>query len=280
MDIDKLSYEKLPPKRGKRVPSTAKVVQPARVPQEAVQIDPASVPSAYQKREGQLDQRLIFVLSGGSKREMYLLHFLPRHSNVKVLFLTQEGQGLLPDKMQDKWLEIQRDNKVAVEGVKYQLADIDYVYLVSDVDEFYDDLKRFIRNPGKGRGQWIVSNPCVEMWLYYCYWNAPQNDLSFLEAEDASTRSQHLKQWLHQTAKGAIDPRKAYERIPEGIQHSKEHYEEDENGIPALYATQMYQLMECIIKGIGDFDALVAQKKAEIGALGRRDEKKAEKPGE
>ena len=59
---------------------------------------------------------------------------------------------------------------------------MDKVFLLSDVDEFYDQLVKIDCVAGNQQaGQWIISNPCFEVWLYYCFKNEPETDLASLE---------------------------------------------------------------------------------------------------
>ena len=53
---------------------------------------------------------------------------------------------------------------------------MDKVFLLSDVDEFYDQLEKIFKgNQTDVQGRWVVSNPCFEIWLYYCYLDSPEN---------------------------------------------------------------------------------------------------------
>ena len=64
------------------------------------------VPLAYRKTEGVLSTSLIFVLSGGEKRERdFLLELIRQRElhSLKVAFMSEKGQGLQPYQMQDKW---------------------------------------------------------------------------------------------------------------------------------------------------------------------------------
>ena len=52
---------------------------------------------------------------------------------------------------------------------------MDKVFLLSDVDEFYDQLEKIFKgNQTDVQGRWVVSNPCFEIWLYYCYLDSPE----------------------------------------------------------------------------------------------------------
>lgn len=62
--------------------------------------------SAYQKPEGILSTSLIFVLSGGEKKEKDFLRELIKQrelNSLRVVFMSEKGQGLQPYQMQEKW---------------------------------------------------------------------------------------------------------------------------------------------------------------------------------
>lgn len=44
-----------------------------------------------------------------------------------------------------------------------------------------------------------------------------------------------------------MNPRKAFELMPTGIENSRAHYSVDGNGIPALYATQMHEVAQYLV---------------------------------
>lgn len=58
--------------------------------------------SAYQKPEGILSTSLIFVLSGGKD---FLLELIKQRelNSLRVVFMSEKGQGLQPYQMQEKW---------------------------------------------------------------------------------------------------------------------------------------------------------------------------------
>lgn len=61
---------------------------------------------------------------------------------------------------------------------------MDKVFLLSDVDEFYDQLEKIFKgNQTDVQGRWVVSNPCFEIWLYYCYLDSPEKVLGCLKTE-------------------------------------------------------------------------------------------------
>lgn len=253
MDLSKLTYTK---GASGRVPND--YVQPMLDNGVSQQnnLDVSKIPSAYQKPEGVLSSNLVFVLSGGEKKEKDFLRELikqRRLHSLRVVFMSEKGQGLQPYQMNAKWLEIQKNGAFVIEGQTFHLDAMDEVFLLSDVDEFYDQLVKIIKEtPAESQGQWIISNPCFEIWLYYCYLNDPEHDLEQLIPLTVSERSQRLKSLGHTLVPGGLNPCLAFERMTVGIENSKVHYSKDENAIPVLFATQMYKMAQYIIDTLNE----------------------------
>lgn len=247
MDLSKLKYSK---KNSDRTPADVPLHKLAiEGTEEGGTSKTLDVSPAYQKLEGVLPTSLVFVLSGGEKREKDFLHELMNdlHS-LRVAFMSEKGQGLQPYQMQDKWLQIQSNGEIKIGDRIFHLENMDKVFLLTDVDEFYDQLKKISKdNSDEAQGQWIVSNPCFEIWLYYCYLNDPEKDLKCLETECVTIRSQKLKALCNTLVKGGMNPRRAFEHMNEGIEHSKVHYNVDTNGIPVLFATQMHEMAQYLV---------------------------------
>ena len=213
----------------------------------------------YQKTEGFLSTNLVFVISGGEKREKDFLRELIKQRDLhslRVAFMSEKGQGLQPYQMQDKWEQIQSVGEFKINSQDYHLASNDKVFLLSDVDEFYNQLEKiFKNNSGNQQGKWIVSNPCFEIWLYYCYLNNPDKDLEILRFESVEKRSKKLKFLGNSIVSGGLNPGIAFEHMEIGIKHSLAHYDTDKNGIPVLFATQMYEMAQYLV------DTIVAEAK-------------------
>lgn len=213
----------------------------------------------YEKTDGKLSYTIMLVISEGEEKEKKFLKEIEdkkklnnNNLSLRVKFISKENEGLKPDKIQEEWEKIKKDKYKCFEfnGSTHTLLDEDKVYLVSDVDEYYNELKKLV--PKETRAQWIISNPCFEMWLYYCYKNEPETDLKELENLGVDKRSQRLKTLLNNIINGGANPCDAFFNMETGIVNSKAHYLEDDNKIPELYATKMYEMAEYIINTLNN----------------------------
>lgn len=225
--------------------------------------------AGYTKPDGVFSYNIVCVISGGVKRERNFLDELISKKALRSLrttFLSKEGQGLQPYQMQAKWSEIQKTGEIVIDGLTYILDEVDKVFLLSDVDEFYDQLvKIFAEHSVNDSGQWIISNPCFEIWLYYCFENNPMTDLASIEPLSVDKRSQELKRLGNIVVNGGLNPCRAFEKMSDGIKHSLEHYAEDENAIPILFATQMHKMAQYLIdtmnSNANEYNEFVRQKR-------------------
>lgn len=254
MDLSKLTYTKRASEQEEKSPVQSAAVKKHR----SVKIDTSLiVSSAYQKIDGVLPGNLIFVLSGGSKRERDFLKILIKHKelhSLRVAFMSKKNQGFQPYQMQSRWKEIREEGKVSIDSQLYHLYTMDKVFLLTDLDEFYDQLVKIISVKEDGDdGQWIISNPCIEIWLYYCFKNNPLIDLGCLQEIGMDKRSQKLKKLGNAVVSGGLNPIIAFEHLHEGIEHSKQHYAEDENSIPTLFSTQMHEVAQYMVETMNTY---------------------------
>ena len=248
MDLSKLTYSK----NDSRLVPGSSVNYPITNNKEENQVHEMSgVSSAYQKPEGILSTSLVFVLSGGEKRERDFLRELIKQRelhSLRVVFMSEKGQGLQQYQMQAKWERIQLTGEIKIGSQLFHLDAMDMVFLLSDVDEFYDQLvKIFKGNQTENQRRWIVSNPCFEIWLYYCYSDSPEKDLECLKTEPVTTRSKKMKVLGNTLVSGGLNPCLAFENMLDGIEHSIAFYAKDDNGIPVLYATQMHEMAQYLV---------------------------------
>ncbi len=222
----------------------------------------------YEKTDGVMSYSIICVISGGEKRERDFLKTLIRQKDLhslRVAFISKEGQGLQPYQMQDQWEEIQKTKTIAVDDRTFQLDEMDKVFLLSDVDEFYEQLVRILESHDvEDQGEWIISNPCFEIWLYYCFCDKPLEDFASIIPLSPKQRSQELKHLGHNIVTGGLNGIKAFEYMQAGIAHSIRNYAEDSNAIPVLFATQMHKMAQFLIdtmnRNRGEYDEFVKRK--------------------
>ena len=206
----------------------------------------------HNKGEAVLVPAIVYVLSGGEDREKVYFRNLKNDkmlgSCVQVLFQSKKGQGLQPFQMNEIWQQARKKGKIIVDGTVYRLSKIDKVFLVSDVDEFESQLVSALSTRTKDDyGQWIISNPCIEIWLYYCFEKDLSPEILKLRYITRAKRSQRMKQLNHQLIHGGADPRKAFDNTPLGIANSQSHYRTEHYTIPGLFATSFHFMMEQII---------------------------------
>ena len=223
----------------------------------------------YEKTDGVMSYSIVCVISGGEKRERDFLKTLIRQKDLhslRVAFISKEGQGLQPYQMQEQWEEIQKTKTIAIDDRTFQLDEMDKVFLLSDVDEFYEQLVRILASHDvEDQGEWIISNPCFEIWLYYCFCDKPLEDLASIIPLSPKQRSQELKHLGHNIVTGGLNGIKAFEHMQAGIAHSSRYYAEDSNAIPVLFATQMHKMAQFLIdtmnRNRGEYDEFVKLKR-------------------
>lgn len=217
----------------------------------ATTIAPASSPDGYYKPEGDIEQSLFIIISGGDKRERQYFHIfkgeeirsVKKFPRIHIEFISEDGQGLLPKQMLEKAMIVKASKRTSIETDKY--------YLVTDVDEFRSDLQEIIPSCKKEKLELIISNYCFEIWLYYGRFEA--RPTTYTEPEDKSKCSQVLKKYVHEeSGGGGIDSRTAIFDIEKAIINSANNYEEDEHGIPAVFSTNMHKLAKEIHILIGE----------------------------
>ena len=222
----------------------------------------------YEKTDGVMSYSIICVISGGEKRERDFLKTLIRQKDLhslRVAFISKEGQGLQPYQMQEQWEEIQNTKTIAIDERNFQLDEMDKVFLLSDVDEFYEQLVRILESHDvEDQGEWIISNPCFEIWLYYCFCDKPLENFASIIPLSRKQRSQELKHLGHNIVTGGLNGIKAFEHMQAGIAHSIRNYAEDSNAIPVLFATQMHKMAQFLIdtmnRNRGEYDEFVKRK--------------------
>lgn len=202
----------------------------------------------YEKGVAALTPAVVYILSGGEDREKNFFKALKGGSMlsscIHVIFQSKKGQGLQPYQMDELWQKSRKTGKICVDGREYRVSSIDSVFLVTDVDEFESQLVKILKDKDKNdQGHWIISNPCIEIWLYYCYRADLDVKVKALRYVSRKKRSQRMKSLNHKLFNGSIDPRKAFGKTKTGITNSIAHYRTMHYGIPSLFATAMHLMM-------------------------------------
>lgn len=216
-----------------------------------------SVADDYKKKDGILNQFLFVVVSGGTERERCFFQELDEKESfrsLKVVFLSSERNagGLTPKMMQRKWLDCIQNGFVERNGRQFKIESIDRVYMVTDVDHYEEELRDILKTRKDKEPQWIISNPDIEIWIYYCFRNTPREDLQLVIDAPQNKRSSLMKT-INGTFNngGGLDPRKAFAAITTGIKNASYFYQEDSLHFPDLLSTQMWFLAKDIYGVLG-----------------------------
>lgn len=227
----------------------------------------------YEKKDGVLSSKIVCIISGGehTEKEFFKELMISNKYNyvnsrsVIVEFVSKKGQGLHPFQMQEKWSYFKKSGVIELDNNRsVKIREIDSVYLVSDVDEFYDQI---LKERDKTIGaSWIISNPCFEMWLYYCFRDQPEKDLCQLLELPVSKRSRELKHLCNDLHPGGMRGRLAFEKMRQGIENSAKHYQEDDNSVPKPLSTQMHILATYLINimdnNAKEYDLIIKSKRS------------------
>lgn len=219
-----------------------------------------------------LPTRLYIIISGGERKEHHyfsnLKSIVPVGCAIPLYFVCPAGSksgknssshsGTSPTDVYDYWTSIYNDstNTLSLLGLTVRIEEDDRVYFVSDVDEFYSNLQSLLHLKLSPNRRWIISNPCLEVWLYYSFIGVPsKEDYDLLKETDLPKRSQCMKQICSQH-KGGADPRKAPKLIEAAIANANAFgHKTDENGIPVLFCSDMLHFAEEFVQYISTFEA-------------------------
>ena len=226
------------------------------------ELEPPKLPSNYTKEDGTLTPSIICVISGGTTREKTFLMAVNKKENFKkieVVFVSSpKGKGgLTPRMMLQEYYNISKNGHISLPGRNVKLEALDSIYMFTDVDHYENELKEILssivsKDQSQNHPKWIISNPDFEIWIYYCFYDNPTQDLKEVLEAIPSQRSSLLKTVNGKFNNGGgLDTRKAFQHLDEGIKHSKNHYTEVD-GIPTLFSTQMHIFAEDVLEKIGD----------------------------
>ncbi len=250
MEIRKLTYSKSDGTIDEFHPAAKEmsVVPANNEDNQALERSEISLSADYQKSDGTISATILFVLSGGEERERKYLKPLDNMKRMVVAFASKAGQGLSPRQMITIADEAVADGIFHTQERDYKIEEGDIIYLLQDVDQFEGEIRTIWKEYHTHNIHWIISNPCFEIWLYYHYSDEPPyQKLGEIEDLSIAERSICLKQLLHTVFRGSVSPLKAMEFMQDAIRRSRKYYAEND-GVPALYATQMDRLAEQILQ--------------------------------
>lgn len=222
----------------------------------------------YSKGAPTLETKIIFILSGGSEREKDYFRPLkknPQIRSIKIAFRSKKGQGLKPYELKSLSEEFIVTQKfITEENVSYNIENEDTLFIIQDVDEFGDEIKKYLNEVKEGDSvQWIISNPSFEIWLFYHHFSDP-SILKDCESMSEHDRSNWLKEYLNTIVPGGIKPSQSFYTTTTAIDNSKKNYFE-ERGFPALFSTRMHDVAEMALKIMGkEYDAMIKRREQQI----------------
>jgi len=201
------------------------------------------LPLSYQKLSIEATPSVFFVIiSGGQVREKNYFKLISNHDRfkrIKIDFIAD------PKKLSPKGMyEIAEYRKAHLASSQNEGDAPDIIFLVSDVDHFMDELIEIKPKCSAEHFHLIISNSCFEVWLYYAYFSDIPN---FSIPEKLDKISWKFKGWLPSVIQGGVKPIKAILQIHQNIENSKQNYNEDQNGIPDLFCTNMFELAEKLL---------------------------------
>ncbi|MDE5821793.1 MAG: RloB family protein [Paramuribaculum sp.] len=258
MDIEHLGYTK-PEPFGDIILSNNKEDTAQSHSEDAVPSDISTSTTlneaGYSKPDIEIETVCMFLVSGGEKRERDYIKYLESNASrrLRVVFISKKGQGLTPTQMLKEVEEsIEEECFQDYYGHLSYLSNEDIIYLISDVDQYGEDLKRHLGNSNH-RYKWIISNPAFEVWLYYHFYDTP----TFIEEAaniPIAQRSQWLKDKLHKLreSEGGVNASEALKLVEIAVKNSKMNYNENEDKLPSLFSTQMHIVAEHILNLLDD----------------------------
>jgi hypothetical protein len=260
MDFDGLKYCK---KEGAREPDREQAKEQIFVDEVLDTID-ETVSTDYQKGVPEVDVSRIFTVSGGTLRERNYFEQWKDAKRLAIVFVSELGKGLIPEEMvKITNASIALGYFIDIYGTKREYLDGDVIYLIQDVDHFGLELKNYYtKDKTQNNYQWIISNPCFEIWLYYHYERSTEQ-LEESRSMLPKCRSRWLKEKIPHLINGGINPKKTIDRISTAIINAKEHIAFDDD-FPALFSTEMFIVAERIISIMKDELATLISRRAEI----------------
>lgn len=206
------------------------------------------ISSKYQKSEGYINPKVFVVIfMGGTDREPNYFKIITgpktKHlfSNIK---LESFPSNYNPKKIFIDYAILKIEKYVSSMSEDYP----DSFYFIVDVDQFRDELIEIKPQCEEKNLNLIISNPCFEVWLYYSE-RSDKFEAFTYPTENNSQLSQNVKFWLGNESgiNGGVKTTKAIFNIKQNIENARNNYDVDEDGIPSLFSTNMFELAEEIL---------------------------------
>lgn len=203
----------------------------------------------YGKREPSRDAHKIYIVCEGRGTEPdYFSFFEGLSSNLEVITIPPTV-GTDPLKLMNlaKHALISEEREYSVE---YQHGDT--VWFVIDTDTWEKEgkiapLREFCKERNdsimdgfdeiKNYSAWNVaqSNPCFEIWLFYHFYDTAPGD-------EEVAKSISFKEYVNSAISGGFNYGIDQARLEDAIRNAEKNYQENGNGSPGLYSTEMSRL--------------------------------------
>lgn len=206
--------------------------------------------AGYSKpEEFEQPKSLVVVFSGGTTRERNYFNILLSHKelfpNLRFEFYAEDKFGkddfpLVFSMAEQKVMEFKESANV---------DSPDSYFVVTDVDHFRRHIVAFKPVCDSNGINLIVSNPCIEVWLYYSM-RSDRFD-GFVMPSNPLELSDSVKRFVHDKTDG-VNPKHAIFDIDTNINNSVANYSEDRDGLPSLFSTNMHRLAIVLKPNIED----------------------------
>ena len=218
------------------------------VPVVTPELNVSEISNNYIKHEGTTSSALFVIVSGGIERERLYFYRIANMSSfprIRLMFVAESSEtgenGLSPRKMYQVALNIKKsfieDNTTDED---------DNISLVADMDDFMPELLEIKPLCLAENLKLFISNSCFEVWLYYGKLSSKPTD--FVIPTDPTKISSAFKTYLGNKVVGGVNPINAIFDLEQAIRNAEANYEEDENGIPCLFSSNLYILGKELLK--------------------------------
>lgn len=202
----------------------------------------------YSKKDPSKDASKIYIVCEGKETEKnYFEFFEGLSSNLKLIIIP-------PDDGTDPLKLMEQAKKLFLEEKRSYTLDYmqnDKVWFAIDTDSWENEgkiqplrdfcaaqnevIKKF--DEKKPYDAWKVaqSNPSIEIWLYYHFYDTPP------KAEDVHDKPS-MKAYVNNKIAGGFNYQKDPVRIKDAIDNSEKNFLRQDNGNPALFSTEQHLL--------------------------------------